>query len=155
MTSIANPAGGIGSARLAYTMIRVSDLARSISFYRDVLGMTLFRKLDFPGGKFTLAFLGYGDASHGATVELTHNWGDHSYALGNGFGHIAIAVLDVRQAAKSAVLSGGKLIRPAGPMKGGTEIIAFLEDPDGYRIELVEDHHGSREVGDMPGDDLQ
>ena len=132
--------GGIGQARLAYTMIRVTDLDRSIAFYEGVLGMTLFRRQDFPDGKFTLAFLGYGSEAHSSTVELTYNWGDHSYEQGTGFGHIAIAVPDVYEAERHARARGATMTRPAGPMKAGTEIIAFLRDPDGYKIELVEDH---------------
>ena len=146
MPENADCASGIGAARLAYTMIRVSDLARSVAFYTNILGMKLFRQEDFPEGEFTLAFLGYGGQAQGATVELTYNWGLQHYDLGNGFGHIAIAVPDVHRAAEQALAAGGALIRPAGPMRGGTEIIAFLRDPDGYKIELVQDHTLTRDI---------
>lgn len=126
-------------ARLAYTMIRVSDLARSLDFYTRVLGMRLVHREDFPAGRFTLAFVGYGDAG-APTIELTHNWGDHAYSHGTGFGHIALAVGDVHAATAAVAERGAEVIRPAGPMQSGSEVIAFIRDPDGYRIELVEGH---------------
>ncbi|WP_372023331.1 lactoylglutathione lyase (plasmid) [Tistrella mobilis] len=133
--------------RVAYTMIRVADLDRSIGFYTQVLGMTLFRREDYPTGRFTLAFLGYGQETTGATVELTWNWDITAYDRGNAWGHIAIAVDDVYAQCARLEARGAKLARPAGPMAhlspqrdGPGEIIAFLEDPDGYRIELVPAH---------------
>ena len=124
--------------RILHTMIRVGDLDRSIAFYTDVLGMRLIRKQDYPDGRFTNAFVGYGDEATGAVVELTHNWDTGSYDLGNGFGHIALAVDDAAAACAEIERHGGKVVRPAGPMKHGTTVIAFVEDPDGYKIELVE-----------------
>jgi len=118
-------------------MIRVIDLKKSIQFYTDILGMKLLRKKDYPEGKFTLAFVGYGNESENAVIELTHNWDTENYELGNAFGHIAIEVDDVYKACKSMKKSGGKIIRNAGPMNAGTTIIAFIEDPDGYQIELI------------------
>ncbi len=131
--------------RIAYTMIRVADLDRSIAFYTDVLGMTLFRREDYPTGRFTLAFLGFGNEQDGSTVELTWNWDITAYDRGNAWGHIALAVDDVYAAAARFEAKGAKIVRPAGPMahisphRDGDEVIAFLEDPDGYRIELVPD----------------
>jgi len=123
--------------RILHTMIRVIDLKKSIQFYTDILGMKLLRKKDYPEGKFTLAFVGYGNESENAVIELTHNWDTENYELGNAFGHIAIEVDDVYKACKSMKKSGGKIIRNAGPMNAGTTIIAFIEDPDGYQIELI------------------
>ncbi len=125
--------------RILHTMLRVGDLDRSIDFYTEVLGMKLLRRKDYPEGKFTLAFLGYGDESQGAVLELTYNWGVHQYELGTGFGHVAIGVDDVYEATEAARRKGAKILREAGPMNAGTTIIAFIEDPDGYPIELLED----------------
>lgn len=123
--------------RILHTMIRVGDLERSIDFYTGVLGMKLLRRNDYPEGKFTLAFVGYGDESDQAVIELTHNWGVDSYDLGTGFGHVAIEVGDVYAACDEIKRRGGTVVREAGPMKGGTTVIAFVADPDGYRIELI------------------
>ena len=123
--------------RILHTMLRVGDLPRSIAFYTEVLGMRLLRQNDYPDGKFTLAFLGYGDESDNTVIELTYNWGVDSYDLGNAYGHIAIEVDDVYQATEAIKARGGKILRAAGPMNAGTTIIAFVEDPDGYPIELI------------------
>ena len=123
--------------RLLHTMLRVGDLERSIEFYTNVLGMRLLRKKDYPDGRFTLAFVGYGDEQDNTVIELTHNWDTDSYNLGEGYGHIAIEVDDVYQAVDTLRERGGKVIREAGPMNAGTTIIAFVEDPDGYAIELL------------------
>lgn len=123
--------------RILHTMIRVTDLEKSIEFYTNVLGMNLIRQKDYPEGKFTLAFVGYGNESEEAVIELTYNWDTTSYTLGDAFGHIAIEVDDVYQACETMKQSGGKIIRDAGPMNAGTTIIAFIEDPDGYQIELL------------------
>ncbi len=124
--------------RILHTMLRVGDLDRSIRFYTEVLGMNLLRRRDFPEGNFTLAFLGYADESHSAVVELTYNWGVEKYELGTGYGHIAIEVDNARAACEQVKSRGGKVTREAGPMKGGDRVIAFVEDPDGYKIELIE-----------------
>ena len=124
--------------RILHTMIRVGDLERSIEFYTRVLGMRLLRRKDYPGGKFTLAFLGYGDEVDTTVIELTHNWETSSYDLGDGFGHIAIAAEDAAATCDQIRAAGGKVVREAGPMKHGTTVIAFVEDPDGYKIELIE-----------------
>lgn len=126
--------------RLLHTMLRVGNLDRSIEFYRDVLGMTLLRRQDYPEGRFTLAFIGYGEEANHTVIELTHNWDTPSYDLGNGYGHIAIGVNDVYAACEKIRAAGGKIVREPGPMKHGTTILAFVEDPDGYRIELLSDH---------------
>lgn len=123
--------------RILHTMLRVGDLEKSIAFYRDVLGMRVLRQKDYPDGRFTLAFLGYGEESDTTVLELTHNWDTDTYELGSGFGHIAIAVADVYEACEQIRARGGKIVREAGPMKHGTSILAFVEDPDGYRIELL------------------
>ncbi|MGD8569730.1 MAG: lactoylglutathione lyase [Gammaproteobacteria bacterium] len=123
--------------RILHTMIRVGDLERSIEFYTQVLGMKLLRRKDYPDGEFTLAFVGYGDESDNTVIELTYNWDTEQYNIGDGFGHIAIEVNDVYQAADKIRAQGGKIIRDAGPMNAGTTIIAFVEDPDGYPIELI------------------
>jgi len=123
--------------RLLHTMLRVGNLEQSIEFYTRVLGMKLLRQKDYPDGKFTLAFVGYGDESDHTVIELTYNWDTHSYDLGAGYGHIAIEVDDVYAAVEELQNRGGKVIRPAGPMNAGTTIIAFVEDPDGYQIELI------------------
>jgi lactoylglutathione lyase len=118
-------------------MLRVGDLEKSIQFYTEILGMKLLRQNEYPEGKFTLAFLGYGEESHAAVLELTYNWGVSHYELGTAFGHIAIEVDDVYKACDRIRTRGGKIKREAGPMKGGTTVIAFVEDPDGYKIELL------------------
>jgi len=123
--------------RLLHTMLRVGDLDTSIGFYTQVLGMQLLRRKDYPEGEFTLAFVGYGDEADNTVIELTHNWGTSSYDLGEGYGHIAIEVDDVYAAADEVKQRGGKIIREPGPMNAGTTIIAFVEDPDGYQIELI------------------
>ena len=123
--------------RILHTMIRVGDLDRSIAFYTEVLGMKLLRRKDYPDGKFTLAFVGYGDESDNSVVELTHNWGVESYDQGSAFGHLALEVDDVYQATDEIRTRGGKILRDAGPMNAGSTIIAFVEDPDGYQIELI------------------
>ena len=124
--------------RLLHTMIRVGDLERSIDFYTNVLGMKELRRKDYPDGKFTLAFVGYGDEADHTVIELTHNWDTKSYDLGNGFGHLAVAVPDAYKACEAVKAKGGKVTREAGPMKHGTTVIAFVEDPDGYKIEFIQ-----------------
>ena len=124
--------------RILHTMIRVGDLDQSIAFYTEVLGMQLLRRQDYPEGRFTLAFVGYGPESKGAVLELTHNWDTPSYNLGEGYGHIAIEVEDAYQACENVKKLGGKVTREAGPMKHGTTVIAFIEDPDGYKIEFIQ-----------------
>ena len=124
--------------RILHTMIRVGNLDASIAFYTDVLGMKLLRRKDYPEGKFTLAFVGFEDESLASAIELTHNWGVDSYQLGNAFGHIAVEVPDAYAACAQIKSRGGKVSREAGPMKGGTSVIAFVDDPDGYKIELIE-----------------
>jgi len=124
--------------QILHTMIRVVDLDRSIDFYTNVLGMKLLRRKDYPDGKFTLAFVGYGDESQGAVIELTHNWETKSYELGNAFGHIAIGLPDVYIACDAVKSKGGKVTREPGPMKFGGSVIAFAEDPDGYKIEFIQ-----------------
>lgn len=123
--------------RLLHTMLRVGDLDRSIAFYTEVINMKLLRRKDYPDGKFTLAFLGYGDEADSTVLELTYNWDTDHYDLGTGYGHIAIEVEDVYQAADAIKQHGGKIMREAGPMNAGTTIIAFVTDPDGYEIELI------------------
>ena len=124
--------------RILHTMLRVGDLERSLRFYTEVLGMRLLRRKDYPEGKFTLAFVGYGDETDTAVIELTYNWGVDKYELGNAFGHIAVAVDDAYKACEEVRRRGGKVTREAGPMKHGTTVIAFIEDPDAYKIELIE-----------------
>jgi lactoylglutathione lyase len=123
--------------RIAHTMIRVSNLAQSIDFYTNALGMNLLVSKDFLDGRFTIAFVGYGGEYDGALIELTHNWDTHQYELGNGFGHIAIYVKDVYALCEQVKQKGGVVTREAGPKQYGTTIIAFIKDPDGYQIELV------------------
>ena len=124
--------------RILHTMLRVGDLDRSIDFYTRMLGMTLLRRKDYPTGQFTLAFLGYGPESEVAAIELTHNWGVTSYELGTAFGHVAIGVDDAYATCAAIKAAGGSVVREAGPMKHGTTVIAFVEDPDGYKIELIQ-----------------
>jgi lactoylglutathione lyase len=124
--------------RILHTMIRVGDLDKSIAFYTEVLGMHLIRRQDYPDGRFTLAFVGYGDEANEAVLELTHNWDTPAYDLGNGYGHVALAVPDAAAACAAIRERGGKVVREAGPMKHGKTVIAFVEDPDGYKIELIE-----------------
>ena len=124
--------------RILHTMIRVGDLERSIRFYTDVLGMRVIRRHEYPEGKFTLAFVGYGEEKESAVIELTHNWDTASYDLGNGFGHMAIEVDDAYQACEAVKQKGGKVVREAGPMKNSNLVIAFIEDPDGYKIEFIQ-----------------
>jgi lactoylglutathione lyase len=125
--------------RFLHTMIRVRDLDKSVDFYTRLLGMQLLRRTDFPDGKFTLAFVGYGPEADHTAIELTFNWGrDEGYEIGTGFGHLAIGVPDIYKTCEMLAAEGAKIPRPPGPMKHGTTIIAFVEDPDGYKIELVE-----------------
>ncbi|WGK60348.1 lactoylglutathione lyase [Halopseudomonas sp. SMJS2] len=128
--------------RLLHTMLRVGDLDKSIAFYTEVLGMTLLRRKDYPEGRFTLAFVGFGNEAENSVLELTHNWDTASYDLGNGYGHIAIEVNDVYKACEQIRASGGKVVREAGPMLHGASILAFVEDPDGYKIELLSPSRG-------------
>ena len=123
--------------RILHTMLRVGDLGRSIKFYTEVLGMKLLRQKDYPDGKFTLAFVGYGDESNNTVIELTHNWDTGSYDVGSGYGHIALEVDDVYKATNEIKRRGGKVLREAGPMNAGATVISFVEDPDGYPIELI------------------
>ena len=127
--------------RILHTMLRVGDLDRSIRFYTEVLGMKLLRRKDYPAGEFTLAFIGYGDEADHTVLELTYNWDTSKYELGDGFGHVAIEVDDVYRAAEAIRERGGKVIREPGPMNAGTTVIAFVEDPDGYQIELLGPRH--------------
>ena len=124
--------------RILHTMLRVGDLDKSIAFYNDVLGMKLLRRSDYPEGKFTLAFVGYQDETAGAVLELTYNWGVSSYDMGNAYGHIAIEVEDAYKACELVKQRGGKVVREAGPMQHGTTVLAFIEDPDGYKIEFIQ-----------------
>jgi len=124
--------------RILHTMLRVTDLEKSLTFYTVVLGMKLLRRSDYPDGKFTLAFVGYTDEASGAVIELTHNWGMDKYELGNAYGHIAIEVTDAIDACEKIKQRGGKVVREAGKMKHGSTVIAFIEDPDGYKIELIQ-----------------
>ena len=127
--------------RLLHTMLRVGNLEKSIKFYTEVLGMILLRQKEYPKGEFTLAFLGYGSEEENTVLELTYNWGQDSYELGTGYGHIAIEVPDVYATAEAIKKGGGKIIREAGPMNAGSTIIAFAEDPDGYQIEFIGENH--------------
>ncbi len=124
--------------RILHTMLRVGDLQRSIGFYTDVLGMKVLRTTDRPEQKYTLAFVGYGDARSGAVLELTYNYGVDRYELGDAFGHVAIEVPDAAAACAAVREKGGTVTRDAGPVKGGNTVIAFVQDPDGYKIELIE-----------------
>jgi len=124
--------------RILHTMLRVGDLDRSLKFYTEVLGMRLLRRKDYPDGKFTLAFVGYQDEAEGAVLELTHNWDTDRYDLGTGYGHVALEVDDAYRACEDIKRRGGVVTREAGPMKHGTTVIAFVQDPDGYKIELIQ-----------------
>ncbi|MDO4627297.1 MAG: lactoylglutathione lyase [Pasteurellaceae bacterium] len=133
--------------RILHTMLRVSDLDRSIQFYQNVLGMHLLRKSENPEYKYTLAFIGYDDEDRSAVLELTYNWGVDHYEMGSAYGHIAIGVDDIYATCETVRAAGGKITREAGPVKGGKTIIAFVEDPDGYKIELIENEHAKAALG--------
>ena len=124
--------------RMLHTMLRVGDLERSLGFYCDVLGMKLLRKHDFPGGRFTLAFVGYGDEGSNTVLELTHNWDTPKYDLGNAYGHVALGVADIYKTCDELRGKGAKVVREPGPMMHGSTHIAFIEDPDGYKVELIQ-----------------
>ncbi|BAY62883.1 lactoylglutathione lyase [Calothrix sp. FACHB-1219] len=124
--------------RLLHTMLRVGNLEESLKFYSEVLGMKLLRRKDYPDGKFTLAFVGYGDESDHTVLELTYNWGVEKYNLGDAYGHIALGVDDIYGTCEEIKKRGGKVVREPGPMKHGTTVIAFVEDPDGYKVELIQ-----------------
>jgi len=124
--------------RMLHTMLRVGDLERSLLFYTEVLGMHLLRRKDYPTGRFTLAFVGYGDESDATVLELTHNWDISSYELGSAYGHIALGVDDIYATCAAIAAKGGRVVREPGPMKHGSTVIAFVEDPDGYRVELIQ-----------------
>jgi len=121
-----------------HTMLRVADLEASLKFYCDILGMKLLRQKDYPGGKFTLAFVGYGDEADNTVIELTYNWGVDRYELGDAYGHIAIGVEDIYAACEAIEAKGGEVVRKPGPMKHGSTVIAFVKDPTGYKVELIE-----------------
>ncbi len=127
--------------RILHTMLRVGDLKRSIDFYTNVLGMQVLRQNDYPDGRFTLAFVGYGTEDKEAVLELTHNWDTSKYDLGTGYGHVALEVEDAYKACDEVKKRGGRVTREAGPMKHGTTVIAFVEDPDGYKIEFIQRKH--------------
>ncbi|MBD1229068.1 lactoylglutathione lyase [Xenorhabdus griffiniae] len=133
--------------RLLHTMIRVGNMQRSIDFYTQVMGMRLLRTSENPEYKYSLAFVGYTDESQGAVIELTYNWDVENYEMGTAFGHIALGVDDVAATCERIKLAGGKVVREAGPVKGGTTVIAFVEDPDGYKIELIENASASNALG--------
>jgi lactoylglutathione lyase len=124
--------------RMLHTMLRVGDLERSLTFYCNLLGMKLLRKKDYPGGEFTLAFVGYGDESDHTVLELTYNWGVESYDLGTAYGHIALGVDDIYKTCEQIKAMGGNVVREPGPMKHGSTVIAFVQDPDGYKVELIQ-----------------
>ena len=124
--------------RLLHTMLRVGDLEESLRFYCDILGMKLLRRKDYPGGQFTLAFVGYGDEIDHTVIELTHNWGVEQYNLGDAYGHIAIGVDDIYATCNTIKERGGRVVREPGPMKHGSTVIAFVEDPSGYKVELIQ-----------------
>ncbi|EET3007667.1 lactoylglutathione lyase [Escherichia coli] len=133
--------------RLLHTMLRVGDLQRSIDFYTNVLGMKLLRTSENPEYKYSLAFVGYGPETEEAVIELTYNWGVDKYELGTAYGHIALSVDNVAEACEKIRQNGGNVTREAGPVKGGTTVIAFVEDPDGYKIELIEEKDAGRGLG--------
>ena len=133
--------------RILHTMLRVTNLARSIAFYQDVLGMRLLRTSENSEYKYTLAFLGYDDEDKSSVIELTYNWGVQSYDLGNAYGHIAIGVDDIYATCEAVRAAGGKVTREPGPVKGGNTVIAFVEDPDGYKIEFIENHSAKAGLG--------
>ena len=133
--------------RIIHTMLRVGDLERSIKFYQDVLGMRLLRTSENPEYKYSLAFLGYDDEDKAAVIELTYNWGVTEYDLGTAYGHIAIGVDDIYATCEAVKANGGKVTREAGPVKGGTTVIAFVEDPDGYKIEFIENKNAKAALG--------
>lgn len=133
--------------RLLHTMLRVGNLQRSIEFYTNVLGMTLLRTSENPEYKYSLAFVGYGPETEEAVIELTYNWGTESYDLGNAYGHIALSVDNAAEACERIRLNGGNVTREAGPVKGGSTVIAFVEDPDGYKIELIESKDAGKGLG--------
>jgi lactoylglutathione lyase len=124
--------------RILHTMLRVGDLDRSLAFYTEILGMKLLRRRDYPEGRFTLAFVGYGAEEDSAVLELTHNWDTAHYELGGAYGHIAVEVDDAAAMCAEVAAKGGKVTRPAGPMRHGTTVIAFVEDPDGFKIEFIQ-----------------
>ena len=124
--------------RLLHTMLRVGDLERSLAFYTQVMGMTLLRRKDYPGGRFTLAFVGYGSEQDHSVLELTHNWDTSSYEIGDAYGHIALGVDDIYATCERINGQGGKVVREPGPMKHGSTVIAFVQDPDGYKVELIQ-----------------
>ena len=130
--------GGLSSMRMLHTMLRVGDLEKSIRFYTEVLGMQLLRRKDYPSGRFTLAFVGYGDERDNTVLELTHNWDTQEYSLGDGYGHIALGLDDIDAACTAIAEKGGRIVREPGPMKHGNTVIAFVEDPDGYKVELIQ-----------------
>ncbi|HID8641027.1 TPA: lactoylglutathione lyase [Neisseria meningitidis] len=132
--------------RLLHTMLRVGNLEKSLDFYQSVLGMKLLRRKDYPEGRFTLAFVGYGDETDSTVLELTHNWDTERYDLGNAYGHIAVEVDDAYEACERVKRQGGNVVREAGPMKHGTTVIAFVEDPDGYKIEFIQKKSGDDSV---------
>ncbi|HGG8438771.1 TPA: lactoylglutathione lyase [Neisseria meningitidis] len=132
--------------RLLHTMLRVGNLEKSLDFYQNVLGMKLLRRKDYPEGRFTLAFVGYGDETDSTVLELTHNWDTERYDLGNAYGHIAVEVDDAYEACERVKRQGGNVVREAGPMKHGTIVIAFVEDPDGYKIEFIQKKSGDDSV---------
>ncbi len=139
VATAANTSPAIAAGRLLHTMIRVLDLDKSIDFYTRLLGMTLLRRKDYESGRFTLAFVGYGDEAGNTVIELTHNWDQKEpYTIGSGFGHFAISARDIHGACERLAKEGVKIPRPPGPMKHGGSVIAFIEDPDGYKIELIE-----------------
>jgi len=124
--------------RLLHTMLRVGDLDRSVAFYTEVLGMELLRRKDYPEGRFTLAFVGYGPETEHSVLELTHNWDTRAYEIGTGYGHLALGVDDIQATCAGIAAKGGRVVRPPGPMQHGNTVIAFVEDPDGYKVELIQ-----------------
>lgn len=132
--------------RLLHTMLRVGNLEKSLDFYQNILGMKLLRRKDYPEGRFTLAFVGYGDETDSTVLELTHNWDTEQYDLGNAYGHIAVEVDNAYESCERVKEKGGNVVREAGPMKHGTTVIAFVEDPDGYKIEFIQKKSGDDSV---------